>query len=430
MDAAGGTRTNTPSPNPNGVSLTSSSSNLSKSTSTESLASKRSTIVVKEFDLTSTADKQAAMLESQLDASYAIPTTSCPDSEQSRKDREFAVRELLDTESKYVRDLNLIVEQFQKPLQANNILNARQISEIFSTIKDFIPLHEQLLKELSETIQKPDADQCPGQIFLAMADYLKMYTGFCASQTNIAQRISDLAKANSAFRKFLDAKLKDEKMRGLTLTAFLVMPIQRVCRFPLLLKQIAKSTPVSHQDFKKLHLGIFKVDKVVLAVNEGKRLLEAQAQMYELEQNLTWEKQKAPNNFVFIDPSRRLITQDTNVEWLSPSSKEKSEAVHILLFNDLIIVARPKEGTSNRKIRRIYALAITNVGLDDALDSSTGKSTLQVGFGDEVMNLAFSSKEKRNEMQMAIADTKGKMPDSNAVRDTIRALEVYHAQSS
>lgn len=419
-----GTGTGTPPT----LSPSSSTSNLVKSTSTESLTNKRSTIVVKEFDLSSTAEKQAAMVESQLDASYSIPTTSCPDTEQSRRDREYAVQELLDTESKYVRDLNLIVEQFQKPLQANNVLNARQLSDIFSIIRDFIPLHEQLLKELSETVNKPYAEQCPGQIFLAMADYLKMYTGFCASQTNIAQRISDLTKSNSTFRKFLDAKLKDEKLRGLTLTAFLVMPIQRVCRFPLLLKQIAKSTPVSHPDFKKLHLGIFKVDKVVLAVNEGKRTLEAQAQMYELEQSLAWDKQKAPANFVFIDPSRRLVTSETHVEWLPASSKEKIELIHLLVFNDLILLARPKEGTTQRKIRRAFALATTNLGIDDALDTSSGKSTLQLTFGDETINLAFSSKEKRSEAQMAIAESKQKLPDSTAVRETITALETYHSQ--
>ena len=412
---------------PGALSPSSSASNLAKSPSTDSV-SKRSTIVVKEFDLSSTAEKQAAMVESQLDASYSIPTTSCPDTEQSRRDREYAVQELLDTESKYVRDLNLIVEHFQKPLQANGILNARQIQDIFSIIKDFIPLHEQLLKELSETVKKPDAEQCPGQIFLAMADYLKMYTGFCASQTNIAQRISDLTKSNSSFRKFLDARLKDEKLRGLTLTAFLVMPIQRVCRFPLLLKQIAKSTPVTHQDFKKLHLGIFKVDKVVMAVNEGKRLLEAQAQMYELEQNLAWDKQKAPANFVFIDPSRRLVLQETHVEWLSKSSKEKSELIHVLLFNDLLLLARPKEGTTQRKIRRAFALVTTNVGIDDSLDASTGKSTLQITFGDETINLAFQSKEKRSEMQLALSEAKQKIPDSAAVRETIDALEAYHSQ--
>lgn len=410
------------------MSPSSSASNLIRTPSTENIANKRSTIVVKEFDLSSTAEKQAAMVESQLDASYSIPTTSCPDTEQSRRDREYAVQELLDTESKYVRDLNLIVEQFQKPLQANNVLNAKQLTEIFSIIKDFIPLHEQLLKELSETVNKPYAEQCPGQIFLAMADYLKMYTGFCASQTNIAQRISDLTKSNSSFRKFLDAKLKDEKLRGLTLTAFLVMPIQRVCRFPLLLKQIAKSTPVSHPDFKKLHLGIFKVDKVVLAVNEGKRTLESQAQMYELEQSLAWDKQKAPANFVFIDPSRRLVLQETHVEWLPASSKEKIEVIHALLFNDILLLARPKEGTTQRKIRRAYALATTNVGIDDSLDNSSGKSTLQVTFGDETINLAFSSKEKRSEVQMAFAEAKQKLPDSTAVRETISALETYHAQ--
>jgi hypothetical protein len=380
--------------------------------------------VVKAFDSSSTAEKQAQMLEAQMEAT--IPTTSCPDNDQTRKERQFVVKELLETERNYVRDLKLIVDEFQEPLSTSGILNPKQVFEVFSTVKAFVPLHEQLLDNLSATIEKPDAEQSPGQIFLAMADYLKMYTQFCASQSGIAQKISDISKANSAFRKFLDQKFKDPKCRGLTLTSFLVMPIQRVCRFPLLLKQIAKSTPVTHTDFKNLHFAIFKVDKVVMAVNEGKRAIEAQLQIYEMDQTIAWEK-KPPANFVFMDPSRRFIQQES-VELIAGTTL-KVEPMQLLLFNDLLMIARLKETGSatpaTKKVRRAYALADTQIGLDDQLDLATGKANLQITFAGDSINVAFPSKEKRTEIQQLLAETKAKLPDSQGVRDTIQVLQNY-----
>ena len=67
------------------------------------------------------------------------------------------------------------------------------------------------------------------------ADYFKMYKVFCANQTTSLTTVEQLKK-NPQFKKNLDVCHTDPRCRGLFLQSFLIKPIQRVCKYPLLLR--------------------------------------------------------------------------------------------------------------------------------------------------------------------------------------------------
>lgn len=67
--------------------------------------------------------------------------------------------------------------------------------------------------------------------------------------------------------------------RGLDLSFFLIKPVQRICKYPLLLRELAKNTNPTHADHKLLGKAIEIISDVVDFVNEKKRQAEQREHM-------------------------------------------------------------------------------------------------------------------------------------------------------
>lgn len=63
-----------------------------------------------------------------------------------------------------------------------------------------------------------------------------MYKVFCANQQTSLSAVDTQTKKNPQFKKNLDICHSDPRCRGLFLQSFLIKPIQRVCKYPLLLR--------------------------------------------------------------------------------------------------------------------------------------------------------------------------------------------------
>lgn len=64
---------------------------------------------------------------------------------------------------------------------------------------------------------------------------------------------------------------------------YLIKPIQRICKYPLLLNELLKYTPKSHEEYENLTLALDKVEQVVTYINERKRLEENMKKLKEID---------------------------------------------------------------------------------------------------------------------------------------------------
>ena len=84
----------------------------------------------------------------------------------------------------------------------------------------------------------------------------------------------DRLDGDTPFGEFIYNQTLVEECRGLTLFSFLIKPIQRICKYPLLLRDLLKSTEESHPDHENLVKSLQKIEEVVAYVNDRKRLAE------------------------------------------------------------------------------------------------------------------------------------------------------------
>jgi hypothetical protein len=140
-----------------------------------------------------------------------------------------------------------------------------------------------------------------------------------------------LTSKNKNFAKFLLAQKQRPECRKLDLEAFLIKPVQRICKYPLLFRELIKYTRITHPDHDAIMRAASKLEEIATYVNEKRREAETRSRMVEI------GKSFGSSDFVVLVPGRYLIREFTHVAILQ-SGKHTERT--LFLFNDVLLVCR------------------------------------------------------------------------------------------
>ncbi|XP_059615577.1 uncharacterized protein LOC132261067 [Phlebotomus argentipes] len=193
--------------------------------------------------------------------------------------RENAIRELLDAETVYVNLLSSLCYGFLHKLRLHTeIFPMESINSIFSNIEDILHFQEAFLDALKTGIRNHSI----AKVFLSHQAAFSVYSTYCNAHPRGFMELEKYA-ANRVACDILERCRKSEKLPELPLTAHLLAPIQRICRYPLHLSELVKyfpSNPNFQRDVKKdemtdckesFELALATMKKVAEMVNEEKR---------------------------------------------------------------------------------------------------------------------------------------------------------------
>ncbi|KAJ8004182.1 hypothetical protein DPEC_G00156120 [Dallia pectoralis] len=188
--------------------------------------------------------------------------------------RQGYTHELIVTEENYVNDLQLVTEVFQKPLLESDLLTEKEVAMIFVNWKELIMCNIKLLKAL-RVRKKMSGERMPvkmiGDILTAQLPHMQPYIRFCSCQLNGATLIQQKTDEVPEFKDFVKRLAMDPGCKGMPLSSFLLKPMQRVTRYPLIIKNILENTPEAHPDHSHLKQALEKAEELCSQVNEGVR---------------------------------------------------------------------------------------------------------------------------------------------------------------
>jgi len=95
-----------------------------------------------------------------------------------------------------------------------------------------------------------------------------------------------MKKKSKAFSSFLDDVRQDPEMRSLTIVDFISKPMQRICKYPLLLKELQKATPQTHADYENVSKAMAEMTQVVQTINLNAKEAENLRKLSEIENKL------------------------------------------------------------------------------------------------------------------------------------------------
>lgn len=308
--------------------------------------------------------------------------TSPPNVARDKRDK--VVEELLITERKYVHDLEQLLE-YQTALQASGLLSADTIHYLFPNLNVLIDFQRRFLIGIEYHAQLPPKEQFLGSVFINFEEGFEVYEGFASNH----KKAGEIALAESGKLSALSHIM--EPQYGLP--CFLIKPIQRICKYPLLLKELVKNTPEDWPNYQNQVDALDSVKRVALNVNETQRQVENLSIVKDLSERLIDWKGHRLSDFgaLLHDGVLPVIKAGTEREY------------HLYLFQNIILCCKesvpakksmtlsskktkPKRNSNLILKGRIYMAFITKISAikDNGylLHIAWGKDVTDTGFFD------------------------------------------------
>uniref|UniRef100_A0A8D2DHX9 Epithelial cell transforming 2 like n=1 Tax=Sciurus vulgaris TaxID=55149 RepID=A0A8D2DHX9_SCIVU len=300
--------------------------------------------------------------------------------------RTSAVRELLQSERKYVQMLEIVRDVYVRPLRAalasnRAILSAANIQIIFSDILQILSLNRQFLENLRDRVQEWSSIHCVGEIFIKFGDQLNTYTNFFNNYPVVLKTIEKCREMTPAFRAFLKRHDKTIVTKMLSLPELLLFPSRRFDEYLTLLYALRLHTAAGHVDRGDLATAIDQIKKYKGYIDQMKENISMKEQLSDIER-LIWG---CP---ILLEMNRYLIrVQDVvqlhcHDEEISFSLRlyEQIRDLSFFLFNDALLVSSrgishtPFERTSKTTYQFIASVALHRLLIEDIPDSKYVKN--------------------------------------------------------
>ncbi|XP_077551485.1 ephexin isoform X3 [Haemaphysalis longicornis] len=280
------------------------------------------------------------------------------DKEQRQQEALF---EVLTSEASYQRSLRLLTDHFAPGLQP--LLEAREWDALFGGLGALRGASADLLRALQgawqggqegeeeEEEEGEGASQppllCERRVCDALCGHARKhgpaYVRYCSHQGHQERLLRELASARPDVSGRIRELEAHAACQGLQLHSFLLLPMQRITRLPLLADALLRHAP----DSAPARNALGALNQVVCECNEGARKMARMEEMLHISRALEFRECRA---VPLISSSRWLVKRGPLVR-VSLDSRRRTwgrlvrcarTALHLFLFTDLLLVTKRK----------------------------------------------------------------------------------------
>ncbi|KAH9514596.1 Guanine nucleotide exchange factor vav3, partial [Bulinus truncatus] len=246
--------------------------------------------------------------------------------------RDHCIKELLETEKNYNMALNMIIECFIKPL--HNVLPSADRDIIFAHIQRLSEVH----LELNDKLQKAVNGGPPrlADVFIQYKTKLLIYGDYCSNLPQAQERIDKICENEQLRLKVQECERRANEGK-FRLRDLLHVPMQRVLKYHLLMRELIKNTDKTSSEREGLEHALEAMQDLSLYVNEVKRDHESLILIEDIQNSIN--DLKMPPNTTLKDYGR--FQKDGELKVMShPDSRQRNR--HIFLFDKVMLMCKAK----------------------------------------------------------------------------------------
>eukprot|EP00835_Amoeboradix_gromovi_P000899 NODE_34_length_31639_cov_0.254375.p5 type:complete len:354 gc:universal NODE_34_length_31639_cov_0.254375:10104-9043(-) len=183
--------------------------------------------------------------------------------------------EFLRTEKSYCQDLVVFDQVYLREIRNRHLLHQNLNDDLDLFVRNLIEFSESLIKLLEERKNL----ECLGEID---SESFELFKEYAVTFTEVT-RVLSILKYKSEYVEFFDL-WRTSEAKGQPVDSFLIKPIQRLCRYPLMLKEYAKNMPNNKSIFEVIEtilLFITKVNEITISSTDDKKKHSIQSKIKE-----------------------------------------------------------------------------------------------------------------------------------------------------
>ncbi|XP_060561933.1 proto-oncogene vav-like isoform X3 [Ruditapes philippinarum] len=247
--------------------------------------------------------------------------------------RDYCIKEMVDTERNYVDALRMIVMQFIKPMKS--VISHTDKEIIFSQIETMLEVHTGFHAELHRacTTDKPKIHE----VFVKWKPKLLIYGDYCSNLPKAQEHIEELTKKNEQVKEKIEECERDANEARFRLRDLLHVPMQRVLKYHLLLRELIKNTDRAVNDVSSLQIALEAMQDLSLYVNEVKRDNEVLQLIQDIQNSIT--DLQMPQNTSLRDYGK--LQKDGELKVRSHVDNKVRQR-YIFLFDKVMLMGKSK----------------------------------------------------------------------------------------
>ncbi|XP_076444938.1 intersectin-1-like isoform X2 [Babylonia areolata] len=259
----------------------------------------------------------------------------------AEKQRQNYIQELITTEETYNADMSIVLEVFRKPLMEAGVLTEQEAENIFVNWNDLIICNKKFLQALrvrKKMCGKGKVIFMIGDILCENLPHMTPYVRFCSCQLSAAALLQRKTENHPDFVETHKKCVTNPAAKGMPMSSYLLKPMQRITKYPLLIKEILKHTPTDHADYSNLEDALQRAEELCSQVNEGVRQKENSDRLEWIQRHVHCDGLAENITFNSVTNclgSRKLV--HCGVLYKVKSNKE----LLAFLFNDFLLLTIP-----------------------------------------------------------------------------------------
>ncbi|XP_069914890.1 guanine nucleotide exchange factor VAV2 isoform X7 [Oryctolagus cuniculus] len=195
--------------------------------------------------------------------------------------RNCCLLEIQETEAKYCRTLEDIEKNYMSPLRL--VLSPADMAAVFINLEDLIKVHHSFLRAIDVSMLAGGSTLA--RVFLDFKERLLIYGEYCSHMEHAQHTLNQLLASREDFRQKVEEctlKVQDGKFK---LQDLLVVPMQRVLKYHLLLKELL-SHSADRPERQQLKEALEAMQDLAMHINEMKRDKETLKKISEFQSSI------------------------------------------------------------------------------------------------------------------------------------------------
>ncbi|KAK6733972.1 hypothetical protein RB195_017628 [Necator americanus] len=274
--------------------------------------------------------------------------------DEETKMRQEAYFEVITSEASYLRSLNILITHFMASQElmgsksSFSVISNSDRKQLFSNIFAVRDCSERLLSDLETRLEQSLVlDDLCSILLHHFETNFDVYIKYCSNQVYQERTLRRLKAENPAFLTAVSRMEADRQCQGLDMRSFLMLPMQRVTRYPLLVYAILDRLKRGCDEYEVATKALHAANRVVGECNEGARRMERTEQLLEVDSRLVY-KDPDLKKIALVSNCRYLVKRGSLVQLMERKNrtilqgKQKTRNVYIFLFSDIILVTKKK----------------------------------------------------------------------------------------